>query len=345
MNTVLLPISPVTPAAQTITAAAAQIAAGQLVAMPTETVYGLAADAHNPAAVARIFAAKGRPTTDPLIVHIADLDQLATVAVDIPSTFALLAEAFWPGPLTILLPKHPDLSPTITAGFDTVAVRMPAHPVALALIRGCATPLVAPSANLFSHPSPTTAQHVMHDLEGRIAMVLDAGACQIGVESTIVDITRTPAVILRQGDVSAEQLTTVLGDVVIQQRTLTTTQAAPAPGMLLKHYAPRTPLTVLRGPVQAIQRTVTRMHQTEQLIWLCYAEDTAYAGQMGIATIVLGARDDGAQVARQLFAALRHADAGGVARIVIAEPPGGGVAAAVRDRLFRAAEGVVTTVE
>jgi L-threonylcarbamoyladenylate synthase len=344
MKTILLPVSATEPAAQTIVAAVAQISAGQLVAMPTETVYGLAADAHNPDAVARIFAAKGRPTTDPLIVHIADQSQLASVAIDIPALFSLLAEAFWPGPLTILLPRHPDLSTTITAGFDTVAVRMPAHPVALALIRACGTPLVAPSANLFSHPSPTTAQHVLHDLDGRIALVLDAGACRIGVESTIVDITRTPAVILRQGDVSAEQLSTVLGDVIVQQCTLATNQAAPAPGMLLKHYAPRTPLTLLRGPVAAIQHAVVRMQQTENLIWLCYADDAVCAARAGIATIMLGARDDGAQVARQLFAALRQADAAGAARIVVAEPTGAGVAAAVRDRLFRAAEGVVTQV-
>ena len=154
MKTHLLTVSATHPEPDVIAAAAACIAVGELVAMPTETVYGLAADAHNPVAVARIFAAKGRPTTDPLIVHIADIDQLAAVATDYPPAYSLLAEAFWPGPLTMLLPRHRSLNSTITAGFDTVAVRMPAHPVALALIRACGTPLVATSANLFFTSEP-----------------------------------------------------------------------------------------------------------------------------------------------------------------------------------------------
>jgi L-threonylcarbamoyladenylate synthase len=345
MKTVLRSISALRPYHGHIAAAAAHIAAGDLVAMPTETVYGLAADAHNPAAVARIFAAKGRPMTDPLIVHIADIGQLAGVATDFPPAFALLAETFWPGPLTILLPRHPALSTQITAGFDTVAVRMPAHPVALALIRASGTPLVAPSANLFSHPSPTTGRHVMHDLDGRIAMVLDAGPCRIGVESTIVDITQSPARILRQGGVSAEQLSTVLGDIRIVTRTLDTTQAAPAPGMLLKHYAPRTPLMLLRGSAAAVRRSVVKAHAQKRIIWLCYAEDERFAGMRGIHTMCLGAAADSTHIARSLFAALRAADAEGYALIVIAEPRGDGVAAAVRDRLYRAAEGVVHTLD
>jgi L-threonylcarbamoyladenylate synthase len=345
MKTVLRSISALRPYHGHIAAAAAHIGAGDLVAMPTETVYGLAADAHNPAAVARVFVAKGRPTTDPLIVHIADIGQLAGVATDFPPAFALLAETFWPGPLTILLPRHPALSTQITAGFDTVAVRMPAHPVALALIRASGTPLVAPSANLFSHPSPTTGRHVMHDLDGRIAMVLDAGPCRIGVESTIVDITQSPARILRQGGVSAEQLSTVLGDIRIVTRTLDTTQAAPAPGMLLKHYAPRTPLMLLRGSAAAVRRSVVKAHAQKRIIWLCYAEDERFAGMRGIHTMCLGAAADSTHIARSLFAALRAADAEGYALIVIAEPRGDGVAAAVRDRLYRAAEGVVHTLD
>jgi L-threonylcarbamoyladenylate synthase len=278
-------------------------------------------------------------------VHIADIGQLAGVATDFPPAFVLLAETFWPGPLTILLPRHPALSTQITAGFDTVAVRMPAHPVALALIRASGTPLVAPSANLFSHPSPTTGRHVMHDLDGRIAMVLDAGPCRIGVESTIVDITQSPARILRQGGVSAEQLSTVLGDIRIVTRTLDTTQAAPAPGMLLKHYAPRTPLMLLRGSAAAVRRSVVKAHAQKRIIWLCYAEDERFAGMRGIHTMCLGAAADSTHIARSLFAALRAADAEGYALIVIAEPRGDGVAAAVRDRLYRAAEGVVHTLD
>lgn len=344
MKTQTLVVDALVPQAAPIAAAAAVIRAGGLVAMPTETVYGLAADATNPAAVAAIFHAKGRPSTDPLIVHITTRAQIDHIARNLPPAFSLLADAFWPGPLTMLLPKHPAISPAITAGFDTVAVRMPAHPVALALIAAAGVPLVAPSANLFSHPSPTSAAHVLHDLDGRIDMVLDAGSSQIGVESTIVDLTQTPARILRQGDVSAEQLTTILGEVIVQQRTLTTDQAAPAPGMLLRHYAPRTPLTVLRGTPAAVAAAVNDSAAQAPVVWLCYAEDQATAAAAGIPTICLGPRADGAAIARSLFAALRDADSRGVARIMVAEPPGSGVAAAVRDRLFRAAEGHILTV-
>jgi L-threonylcarbamoyladenylate synthase len=176
-------------------------------------------------------------------------------------------------------------------------------------------------------------------------MVLDAGPCRIGVESTIVDITQSPARILRQGGVSAEQLSTVLGDIRIVTRTLDTTQAAPAPGMLLKHYAPRTPLMLLRGASAAVRRTVLDVHAKKRIIWLCYTEDEPFAGMQGIDTMCLGAAADSAQIARSLFAALRAADAEGYGLIVIAEPRGDGVAAAVRDRLYRAAEGVVHTLD
>ncbi|MFM2033284.1 MAG: hypothetical protein RLZZ297_2049 [Chloroflexota bacterium] len=344
MKTQTLVVDAAQPQPAAIGAAAAIIRGGGLVAMPTETVYGLAADATNPAAVARIFAAKGRPSTDPLIVHIAQLTQLATIARTTPAVFSLLAETFWPGPLTVLLPKHPAVSPAITAGFDTVAVRMPAHPVALALIAASGVPLVAPSANLFSHPSPTCADHVLHDLDGRIDMVLDAGSSRIGVESTIVDLTQSPAQILRLGDVSAEQLSTVLGDVLVRPRTVSNDQAAPAPGMLLRHYAPRTPISVLRGTPDAVAAAARAAALRDRIVWLCYAEDRAGAAAAGIATIELGARSDGAAIARALFAALRSADASGAERIVIAEPPGDGVAAAVRDRLYRAAEGQIQLV-
>jgi L-threonylcarbamoyladenylate synthase len=185
----------------------------------------------------------------------------------------------------------------------------------------------------------------MHDLDGRIAMVLDAGPCRIGVESTIVDITQSPARILRQGGVSAEQLSTVLGDIRIVTRTLDTTQAAPAPGMLLKHYAPRTPLMLLRGSAAAVRRSVLDVHAKKRIIWLCYTEDEPFAGMQGIDTMCLGKAADGVQIARSLFAALRAADAEGYGLIVIAEPRGDGVAAAVRDRLYRAAEGVVHTLD
>lgn len=343
MKTRILPVSPTHPAESDIAQAAEFIQHGELVAMPTETVYGLAGDALNPAAVRAIFTAKGRPSSDPLIVHIADIDQLALVARNVPAQFHLLADTFWPGPLTIILPKHPQLDASITAGHDTVAVRMPNHAVAQALIRHSGRPLVAPSANLFSHPSPTTADHVMDDLGGRIPLILDAGPSQIGVESTIIDITQTPPVILRHGGIPAEQLTTVVGDIIVRQRIVAHHEAAPAPGMLLKHYSPRTPLIIYRGTPSAVHAAVLT-HAHEHTLWLCYSEDIAHADAAQLAYLTLGPRNQSSTIARNLFAALRTADQSGKELLVIAEPPGDGVAAAVRDRLFRAAEGNIVTL-
>jgi L-threonylcarbamoyladenylate synthase len=343
MNTRIAPVSPTHPDGIPIAEAAQLIRQGELVAMPTETVYGLAGDALNPAAVQAIFVAKGRPSSDPLIVHIADLDQLAMIARDIPSSFQLLADTFWPGPLTIILPKHPTLDSCITAGHDTVAVRMPNHPVARALIRQSGHPLVAPSANLFSHPSPTTAAHVFDDLQGRIPLILDAGPCEIGVESTIIDITQTPPVILRHGGIPAEQLTTMLGDIIVRQRIIAHNQAAPAPGMLLKHYSPRTPLVIYRGSHTAVHAAILTQPR-ETTLWVCYDEDIVQAQALRIAYLSLGPRHESSTIARNLFATLRSADLAGKALLVIAEPLGDGVAAAVRDRLFRAAEGHVITL-
>lgn len=345
MNSARIVVSATNPDPGAIAQAAAIIRRGGVVAMPTETVYGLAGDARNPHAVQAIFTAKGRPATDPLIVHVADYAQLVGVVGQLPATFALLSEAFWPGPLTMLVPKHPTLDAAITAGRDSVAVRMPRHAVALALIRASDCPLVAPSANLFSHPSPTNADHVLNDLAGRIDAVLDAGRTTIGVESTIIDLTCTPPRILRQGGVPAEQLATVLGDVSIHTAIVADADAAPAPGMLLKHYSPRAPVTIFRGSTTAIQtHIVTLAHQKTPLAWLCYDEDVAIATQAHIPFATLGARDNGAVVATRLFAAIRELDALTVAQIVTSEPIGAGVAAAVRDRLFRAAEGRIVTL-
>lgn len=346
MNTQHITVSALTPDPTAIAHAAAIIRRGGLVAMPTETVYGLAGDATNPQAVAAIFAAKGRPTSDPLIVHIADMTQLAAVADSLPAAFALLSETFWPGPLTILVPKHAALSQSITAGFATVAVRMPNHPVALALIRACERPLVAPSANLFSRPSPTCAAHVLQDLAGRIDAVLDAGESHIGVESTIVDITTTPARILRHGGIPAEQLSTVLGDIEIVTRSVAAGQAAPAPGMLLKHYAPQVPLTIFRGSQQHIQDAICAYAGSHpQTAWLCYDEDVPVAIRHHIPYQSLGSHQQAHVVATRLFAALRALDTADVAYMVTSEPTGGGVAAAIRDRLFRAAEGRIISVD
>ena len=345
MNSERIVVSAAHPDPVAIARAATIIRRGGIVAMPTETVYGLAGDARNPQAVQAIFAAKGRPATDPLIVNIADYAQLVGVVGQLPPAFTLLSDAFWPGPLTMLVPKHPTLDPAITAGRDSVAVRMPRHAVALALIRASDCPLVAPSANLFSRPSPTCADHVLNDLAGRIDAVLDAGSTSIGVESTIIDLSCTPPHILRQGGVPAEQLATVLGDVTVHTAVVGDSDTAPAPGMLLKHYSPRAPVTIFRGPIPAIQAHIVAMAKLNPaLAWLCYDDDIGVATQAQIPFASLGARDNGAMVAARLFAAIREIDALAVTQIVTSEPLGDGVAAAVRDRLFRAAEGRIVGV-
>ncbi|HWQ14189.1 MAG TPA: L-threonylcarbamoyladenylate synthase, partial [Roseiflexaceae bacterium] len=205
-NTRIHSVDPLHPDPSVIDEAAGVIRAGGLVAFPTETVYGLGANALDAAAVGRVFAAKGRPASDPLIVHLRAADQLAQVAVDIPPEAVELARRLWPGPLTLVLRRHLRVPPEVTAGRDTVAVRVPAHPVALALIAAAGVPVVAPSANLFSRPSPTTAQHVLEDLRGRVDLVLDAGPAAIGIESTVVDLTSDPPALLRPGGVPAEEL-------------------------------------------------------------------------------------------------------------------------------------------
>jgi L-threonylcarbamoyladenylate synthase len=327
-------------------AQAAQILCdGGLVAMPTETVYGLAANALDERAVAAIFQAKGRPTSDPLIVHVADMADLATIcATPLPALFDVLAAHFWPGPLTLLLPKHPQLTNLITAGHATVAVRMPAHPVAIALIRACGVPLVAPSANLFSRPSPTCADHVLHDLAGRIDAVIDAGPCRVGVESTILDITSPQPRILRQGGIPQSQIEAIIGTVTLHTQHAAHDTAVPAPGLLLKHYSPHTPLQLYRGDVSDVQRAILdfcQSHPHMRIAWLGYDHDAAVATAVGVRFVSLGAIADDDDVAHRLFEGLRTVDRLQADVIVTSEPFGHGLAAAVRDRLFRAAEGRV----
>jgi L-threonylcarbamoyladenylate synthase len=214
-STELLPAHDVTGDAAAIAHAARLLRVGRLVAFPTETVYGLGADATSADAVRGIFSAKGRPLDDPLIVHIAEVSWLAEVAASVPALALRLAERFWPGPLTLVLPRGPRIPPLVTAGGSTVGVRLPAHPVARALIAAAGVPIAAPSANRFMHTSPTTAAHVLADLGGRIACVLDGGPCAVGVESTVVDLTTTPSRLLRPGGVGAEALRALMPDLAL----------------------------------------------------------------------------------------------------------------------------------
>ncbi|MCX6068769.1 MAG: L-threonylcarbamoyladenylate synthase, partial [Chloroflexi bacterium] len=231
----------------TIAEAAQIIRAGGLVAFPTETVYGLGANALDLNAVGKIFTAKGRPAADPLIVHLSGLDQITRLVRSVSPAAQTLAETFWPGPLTLILPKLPEVPDLVTSDLDTVAVRVPDHPVALALIQAAGLPIAAPSANRFGHTSPTTAQHVFHDLDGRIDLILDGGATSIGVESTVLDVSSNPPRILRPGGVTREMLESVIGPVTVLGQRKKPEKGLPSPGLLEKHYAPRAEMLLFSG--------------------------------------------------------------------------------------------------
>jgi L-threonylcarbamoyladenylate synthase len=334
------------PEPEVIARAAAVIRRGGLVAFPTETVYGLGADALNPAAVARIFTAKGRPAHDPIIVHVAGPADLPLVAQEVPEMARHLAETFWPGPLTLVLPRAEAVPPTVTAGRDTVAVRCPDHPVALALIRTAETPIAAPSANLFGVPSPTTAQHVLDDLAGRVELILDAGPTPIGVESTVLDLTRTVPTILRPGGLPREALEAVLGPVAVLERIKPPEAGLPSPGLLPRHYAPEAELHLFTGPPEAVREAMRREAQAQmaagrRVAVLVADEDAGDFAGLDLVVETVGSAGDLGSVARRLFGALRALDARGVEIILARDFGSRGLGLAIRDRLRRAASKVV----
>ncbi len=348
----VIPVDPRQPDPAALRDAADALVAGRLVVLPTETVYGLGAHALDETAVAAIFAAKGRPFTDPLIVHLASANELAGVAVDVPAAAQAFAARFWPGPLTLILPKHARVPDRVTASRPTVAVRVPAHPVAAAVLRLAGVPVAAPSANRFSRPSPTTAAHVLADLDGDVDLVIDAGATDIGVESTIVDCTVSPPVVRRAGGVSLEALREIVPAIVAADATVDATTAQIAPGQLLRHYAPQARMTVYDGDASALIARVVRevrglvaagarvgvLAPDEMLTALAPAlAGGASHGRVSVASLGPGAAPEAA--ARVLFARLRELDATGVDVIVAAGPARDGLGAAVWDRLRRAAEG------
>lgn len=307
-----------------IVAAADRLRAGGLVAMPTETVYGLAADARNGDAVRRIFVAKGRPADHPLIVHLADAGALPAWASTIPDSAMALAHAYWPGPLTLVLRKAAGVDPVITGGQDTVGLRVPAHPVARALLAAFGGELAAPSANRFGRISPTTAAHVREEFPGGDVFILDGGASEVGLESTIVDLSGGHPRLLRPGAIPASAIERLVGPL---ERPAD--HAGPrASGRLAAHYAPGKPLRLVDAAdlARRVPRTVPGEH------WIVYGELPA-----GCAGEVLPA--EAAGYGQRLYAALRRADAGAAARIVVVLPPTGEDWAAVRDRLARAAAG------
>ena len=341
-----------------IARAAAVIRAGGLVAFPTETVYGLGADALNEDAARKIFLAKERPADDPLIVHIASASQLPQLARQIPQRAWDLIERFWPGPLTLVLPKTERVPTVTTGGLDTVAVRMPSHPVAKRLIELSAVPIAAPSANRFGRPSPTIAKHVWEDLHGRIDLILDGGPTPIGVESTVLDLTVDPPMVLRPGGVTLEELRAVLGDV--QMLDAAHTEAAKrSPGTRSRHYAPRAQvLLVEQGAAEAalkelsgkrvgvlVHGTRLRLDRTSspangrrrRTVQTKSGPSSCWGGAGGEVIIIQMPRSLKAY-ARRLFAALRELDEQGVDVIVVEKLQERGLGRAIMDRLRRASQ-------
>ncbi len=318
-----------------VTQAAKLLRQGELVAIPTETVYGLAANALDPDAVAKIFKAKGRPQDNPLIVHISSLEELPPLVTEIPDRARKLAEAFWPGPLTMVLPRSSRVPDVVTAGLETVAIRMPSHSVARAVIQVSGLPIAAPSANLSGKPSPTSARHCMEDLTGKIPLVLDGGPCQVGVESTVVTLTGDIPRLLRPGAVTAEQLREVLGLIEVDPAVLEKAEDGPvaSPGMKYMHYSPKASVVMITGPWSACKDFLAR--QQDEGVWaLVFDEDL---GDCPLPAIGLGPRNDAAKQAQHLFSALRELDEQ-QARLVYARAPfEEGMGLAVYNRLIRAA--------
>ena len=321
---------------------------GKLVAFPTETVYGLGANALDGQAVARIFQAKGRPQDNPLITHIYTFDQMEEYGQNISSLAWKLARTFWPGPLTLIVENRGIISPVVSAGLNSLSLRMPKHPVALALLREAGVPIAAPSANLSSHPSPTTAQHVWEDLQGKIEAIIDGGACAIGLESTVLDVRGEVPVILRPGAITPEQIRTLAGQVALDPALLNpgqTTQKPLAPGMKYRHYAPKAPLFLWEGAASRIPVEISRQAQKAVQrgqkvgIWGLAQNQAFYPPE---AVFLSSGSDLPAERAAALYAALREMDRLGVDLILVEglEPQGLGLA--VENRLRKAAAKIIS---
>ena len=318
--------------------AAELIRAGQVVGFPTETVYGLGADALNAPAVLKIFEAKGRPADNPLIVHVTSLEQIHPLISGPMSDMALaLALKFWPGPLTMIFPKSEKIPDAVSAGLDTVGIRMPSHPDARALIEASGCPIAAPSANRSGRPSPTTAKHVLDDMDGRIPMILDGGACSVGLESTVLDVTGPVPRVLRPGGVTAEMIAETVGACQVDDsvmRPLREGEKPRSPGMKYRHYAPKGSLTIVEGAPEAVAVRINALYdESEDALILALDEHLALYGDRR--TVSLGA--DAEEMARRLFDELRGADELGAKAIFSEAVPGRGIGLAVMNRLGRAA--------
>jgi len=337
LQTELLPVTEAS-----LSRAGELIRSGALVAFPTETVYGLGANALDAAAVSRIFEAKGRPGDNPLIVHISDLAQLPPLIACEPAPAArALMDACWPGPMTLIFPKSPAVPPEVTAGLTTVAVRFPAHPAARALIDAARRPIAAPSANRSGRPSPTTATHVLEDMDGRVPLILDGGPCAVGLESTVIDVTGPVPRILRPGGVTPERIRAICGGVEVDDavlRPLKPGEKPRSPGMKYRHYAPAGALTIVRGEADAVAGKIRALYDAalaagrRPLILALEGHMPAYGERRALS---LGA--DAGAMAQSMFARLRDADALGADAIFSEAIDTAGVGLAVMNRLERAA--------
>ena len=308
-----------------------------LVAIPTETVYGLGADGLNPQAVAKIFLAKGRPQDNPLILHVADPEQIRQICQNIPQSAWLLAEKFWPGPLTMVLPARDCVPKCTTAGLPTVAVRCPDCDVTRDIIRLACVPIAAPSANISGKPSTTTAEHVFHDHKGKLPLIVDGGPCRVGLESTIIDLTENPPRLLRPGGITPEQLTEVLGELTVDKAVTAQVDkdaVVKAPGMKYRHYAPQCQVLIVSGSREAAAKYI-RSHYAPGDRVLCFEEELSL--YQGCDPLSYGKEADVATLSAGLFAALRELDDPAVQRVYARCPQGGGVAYAVQNRLKKAA--------
>ena len=323
--------------------AADLLRSGQLVAFPTETVYGLGADATNVNAVLSIFEAKGRPADNPLIVHIYDRSQLDSICI-VPDRAVPLMDAFWPGPLTILFEKLPAVPDAVTASLPTVAVRMPSHPVAAAMLRACRLPIAAPSANSSGRPSPTLAAHVLEDMQGRIPLILDGGPCEVGLESTVLDLCHGTPTILRPGGVTKEMLEDVLHTEVALAgsilRPLKPDEKALSPGMRYKHYAPKAAVTLVEGSEPSVLARLKELFFEEEKAGrktcvLCFSEHVE--ALRDCCPHDIGSKQHAEEIAHRLFDSLRRLDEEGMESVFSEVIPPEGVGLAVMNRLGRAA--------
>ena len=325
--------------------AAKLIKEGNLVALPTETVYGLGADGLNPDAVAKIFAVKGRPQDNPLILHIADETQLDSLCHDVPKAAYILAERFWPGPLTMVLPAKDCIPKRTTAGLSTVAIRCPDNDITRQIIRLAGVPVAAPSANISGKPSTTTAQHVRDDHDGKIPLIVDGGACRVGVESTIVDLTEERPRLLRPGGITPEQLMEVLGDLIVDKAVtaqIDKDAVVKAPGMKYRHYAPQCQVVIVAGSREKAAAYIRARYTPGDRV-LCFAEELPLYD--GCAPLAYGQEADAATLSSGLFAALRQLDDPAVKTVYARCPVGGGIAYAVQNRLKKAAAFQIVNAE